>query len=102
MNREVPVKYLYGLACAMAVTLGSIVAVGAGTNANTWHNLPASNPANDGTSCGETGGTPNDTNCASANIHDVHDVDAAGYVQANGEPPACEFHGGFQGVKRNC
>lgn len=85
-----------------AAVLFAAPAAYAGTNANTWHNLPASNPANDGTSCGETGGTPLDTGCASANIHDVHDVTAAGYVAANGEPPACEFHGGFQGVKNNC
>ena len=94
-------KYYYAFLAALMIVFGSWGISSAGTNANTWHNLPASNPANDGNDCSGDA-SPLDGNCASAQIHDVHAVDAAGYRQANGEPPACEFHGGFQGEKRNC
>ena len=69
------------------------------TQATTWHGAPANTPGFDGTAGQPNGGDPGNSN----GIHNVGPGQAAAYAKAvDGDPPSCQFHGGFQGEKKNC
>ena len=67
------------------------------TQATEWHGLPANNPGHDDDfdtdSAGGQGGVADE-------LHGVGDAPQNG--GRDDEPPACDFHGGFNGDKSQC